>query len=95
MERELQFKETTVKVQDKLLTYKDLLLTCLDRMPQNGWVTSIMRERIELESKFKSAEEKLMVSDKDLRVIKECVRNYPWAIKHMDLVEFEDYILAL
>lgn len=91
----IQFRETEIKEGERKLTYGDLINICLDRPPSNGWTTSVMKERLDIQDRVTPDVGKIEVTETELEVIKNCVIGFPWAAKHRDLIEFEDYIKVL
>lgn len=93
--RKIEFKPTDVIVEGTQFTYAHLILACLNAMPKGGWTTSLMRERMNVEAKISVDAQEAELTNGDIAIIKDCVKNFAWGMKHKDLIEFEDYIMSL
>ena len=93
--RTVELKSVDITVDGQPWNYGHLMLSCLNVMPKGGWTTTVMKERISTELKIDVEKEEVKLSHADIAVLKECVKNFAWGMKHKDLIEFEDYIMSL
>ena len=91
----IENRETALGLKDAG-NYATLICACLDKQPKEGWTTTIMKERLNVEAKFTDKTQKTYeVSEGDVAIIKSCVLGFRWAVKHVDLIAFEEYISQL
>lgn len=84
-------KKTTISDGKKELTYKDLIISCLNFIPQSGLDREEMKKRDRIE---KACETKgdIKFEDADAHNLKTCVAQVKWMFRHKELTEFLDEI---
>ena len=95
-------KETAIEGDDKpFLSYADLVVACSNFIPKDlvreGWSPALQKESFRLEDAFKEAETgaTLKIEDADIKLVKKFCSDFPWVMKHRDLVEFDEYVKSL
>lgn len=89
----LENKTTKIEIDAKPQTYADLLNVVCDTQPKQGWTTTIMRERIRLQTKLSESDGQITFEDADATALTILVKDMTWALKHADLVTFEDDVI--
>jgi hypothetical protein len=92
----IQNKTTTIlKSEDVMATYADLFVILLNKPLQKMVTISDMRRDLKLLDLLEAAGETIEVSDEDFKHLVELVKTSEWALKHLDILEFVDYIESL
>ena len=91
----IELKKTSLKDGDAPWNYGHLMKVCLDAIPEKGWTTSVMRERLDVEAKIDLKKKTVELTPTEFTVLKDCVVGFAWGKKERELVEFEDYISSL
>lgn len=84
-----------------LMCYADLVVACSNYIPRGfereGWSPLLQKESFRLEDAFKNAEPKkdINIEDADIQLAKKFCQDFPWSLRHRDLVEFDEYIKSL
>lgn len=90
-----------LKSEDVFVTYSDLFVAILNRPVQKVLNMKEMRRDIKLLGIFEDAAEAkpptptVEVSDEDYTYLAGLVENSEWAVKHIDIIGFADYIESL
>ena len=96
--RVFENKLTELGLEDEEITYAFLVKQCTDRIPREGLVTSEQKKRLDVQCLIHDnleAGEKIEIEEHIYNTIKACVVNFPWAMIHQDLVDFEADIKEL
>ncbi len=91
-------KLTKLGLEDEEITYSFLVKQCTDRIPKDGLITSEQKKRLDVQCLINDElgiGEEIEIEEHIYDTIKACVVNFPWAMIHQDLVDFEDYIKAI
>lgn len=80
--------------EQKEITYKDFITTCVNQIPKEGMGVVEMKKRIRITDAMESVDDdnKIGLEDADWIVLKQCVNSMSWAMVSKDIVEFVDYI---
>jgi len=81
-----------IKVGEKS-TYKDLILSCLDNPPANGFTRQEYKERARIDDILENAENgSFNFEDADAIVLKKVVGEMKWGVRHKDILAFMEDI---
>lgn len=87
--------ETTEIVKDKdndtKQTYADLLIVCLNNVPNGGFTPELMAARVRVIDIVKKGGDVIELEDADAKTAKEAVNSVRWNGLHSDLVKFTNY----
>ncbi len=92
----LEIKQTEVKVSDKEngglkdADYKDLIMACLDNIPQGGFTMSEMKDRKRIQDALDTSNGELVFEDSDANKLKKIVETMKWGNRSGDLISFAD-----
>lgn len=94
--QKLVMKDTSIKkgpnTNDKL-SYKELIISCMNNGPKDGFSASEMRLRLRILDVLETCENSILVlEDQDAEKLKECVKSMRWGLIHKDIPIFEDDI---
>lgn len=90
-------KQTTIKDserEDYLFKYSDLIKVVCDKPPAQGWTTTIMKQRLRIQDIIEQSKEVIELEDSDATAVSVLVKSMTWAIKHKDLVQFEEDVIS-
>ena len=79
-------------------TYAELIKTCSDFLPKNeakdGWTATLQKESFRVEAAVKDAKpgETINIEDNDLLLIQKFCVGFGWNTKHIDLIDFDEYL---
>ncbi len=76
----------------------ELVAQILDIVPQGGWTTDIMRQRIPLQVKLKALKPggNILLENAEVSLINEVFQSKPkFNVMHEDIISLEDYISKL
>lgn len=85
-------KNTSISDGKKELTYKDLVLFCLNNVPERGLDREAMKKRDRIETAFETKAGNIKLEDADAHNLKEIVKEVRWNFRHKELSEFLDVI---
>ncbi len=92
----IQNRTTSIpKAEGVMATYADLFITILNKPLQKMVNLSDMRRDLKLIDKMEDSEKIIEVSDDEFKYLHKSVENSEWAIKHLDILGFADYINSL
>lgn len=83
------------KVGEQEATYKELIRSCLNNVPQGGLDPEAMRERIKVLEVLESACEVLEIEDAVAETLKKCVESMKWAVVNKDVLALCDEVKAM
>ena len=91
--KKTQLKNTEIKTRDGLISYKNLIETCLNNPPKGGFDLKTMRDRSKVLEKLEKANKELELEDAEYNTLKGCVEAMRWNSMHKDILQFcEDII---
>lgn len=100
--KKFENKKTEIEDAGGFMSYADLVKACSNFVPKNlaqeGWTVTLQKESFRIEmalEKAKKAGDTIEIEDNDVDLIKKFCVGFPWAMKHKDLVEFEEYVETL
>lgn len=91
-------KQTVLQIKDgKLATYADLISLVVNVQVKGGVTIKEMKRDIGILTKFEdlAADAEVEVTDEELQHITAKVQEFKWIQGHVDLVNFEEYIVSL
>lgn len=92
----IENKTTTIfKSEGVYVNYSDLLTAVLNKPIPQSISLKDMRRDIKLMDKFEDATDSIELSDDEFKHVSGLVENSEWAIKHIDIIAFADYIESL
>ncbi len=81
--------------EDKCITYADLIGMQLNKPLQAGITLKEMKRDLEVLKKLDEAEEVITLTDEEFKYVANVVEHSQWAVRHLDIIEFADYIANL
>ena len=89
-------KQTSIRFQDKLLSYGDLLSVVLDEPPNSGVKINEMRERMKILDKISAAKDAdIELEDAEFSKVKLLFDAFGWPHNHKDLIGLSDHLEEL
>ncbi len=96
MSKLIENKTTSIKLtEDTFVKYADLLSTIINKPVKEAIDLKSMRRDLEYLKKFEDAKETIELTDSEYDYIAAEVAKSQWAIKHLDILDFADYIESL
>ncbi len=86
---------TIIKTGDVLANYGDLFISLLNKPLQKMLTVNDMRRDIKLIDKLETTEPFIEVTDDEFNHLFNLVETSEWAIRHKDIIDFDDYIRGL
>ena len=94
--KKFENKVTTLRGEgDKKLTYKDIIILCLNHPPAEGFTRSVNKERNRIEDNLEPKKGFIEMEDNDITVLKAVVESMVWAARNKELEQFQDHIEAI
>jgi hypothetical protein len=92
----IENKTTTIpKGEGTTVSYADLFIALLNKPVQKMVSLKEMRRDIKLIDKLEDSTDTIELSDEDFTYLKGIVETSEWAVKHVDILDFADYIESL
>lgn len=77
---------------DKQIKYSELLSTCLNQTPKEGFTPSEMRSRLRILDVLANANGEIELEDADAAITKKLVSEMRWVVLSKDILEFTDEV---
>lgn len=93
----IENKETSIKLsEDKNVQYADLIAAVINKPVKESMSLNDMRRDLKIldlaEKAAKGEVEGITLDDAELSYLKEQVKSSQWAVRHLDILDFADYI---